>query len=243
MRKTSGVKPSALVTGGAKRIGQAICLKLASLGYNVAVHYHHSQKEAQRTAASVRKTGVLCEIFKCDLADERQTKAMIPRVLRIFPQLTVLINNASIFKKSGLNPNDIKLFNSHFFTNLKAPYILTSVFAQQCPRGHIINIVDAGLFKNKTAYLAYRLTKRALWDLTQLSAVDLAPAIRVNAVAPGLILPPVGAGPEYLRRRARHIPLQYMGDVRHVTEAIRFLLENDYLTGQIIFADGGEHLA
>jgi pteridine reductase len=242
MKKLSTARKTALVTGGGKRIGQAICLTLSAFGYQIALHYHHSKLEAQKTAQQIKKTGGVCELFKCDLSIEAQTTALIPKVLKRFSTINVLINNASIFKKSNLKKGSLKLFNEHFAVNCKAPYILTAAYAQRCQKGHIINIVDANVAKNKTAYCAYLLSKRGLCDLTKLAAVELAPAIRVNAVAPGLILPPAGGKSGYLEHLARHIPMRRQGVAKHITHAICFLLENDYVTGQIIFEDGGEHL-
>jgi NAD(P)-dependent dehydrogenase (short-subunit alcohol dehydrogenase family) len=152
------------------------------------------------------------------------------------------VNNASIFEPSSLLSLDVENLDRHFGVNFKAPFILTGIFAKLCGKGHIINILDTHITQNRTSHLAYLLSKKSLYDLTKLSAVSLAPQIRVNAVAPGLILPPVGKRSDHLDRLAQQVPLKRKGDVAHVVQSLRFLVENDYMTGQVLFADGGEHL-
>ncbi len=231
-----------MITGGAKRIGQAISLMLSSLGYRIALHYHHSQDTALQTAAHIRKEKGVCELFACDLANEKETLNLIKDVHQKSPDLNVLINNASLFAPSGFLSSDLKLFNAHFAVNLRAPFILCSAFKAICKKGQIINILDTNIVKNKTSHIAYLLTKKSLADMTKLAAVAFAPEIRVNGIAPGLILSPKNETDAYLDRRAREIPLQRKGDVSYIAWSVKFLLENDYLTGQFIFNDGGEHL-
>ena len=231
-----------LITGSAGRIGKAIALSLARSGYAIALHYKNSTQAATQTAVEIRRHGVRCEIFPCDLSNEYEVKELIPAVLKKLPKLKLLINSASIFERSSLVPLDLKNLDKHLMVNLKAPYILTSVFAERCKKGHIINILDTNVVKNKTAHMAYLLSKKSLRDLTKLAAVALAPNIRVNAVAPGLILPPAGEPAGYLDRLAKQIPLKRKGTPEQIALSIKFLMENDYLTGQIIFNDGGEHL-
>lgn len=233
---------TALITGAAKRIGEGIALHLASLGYNIALHYHRSFSLAKRVAKEINSLGVICEEFPCDLSRERQTDSLIPKVIKKFPNLVLLINNASLFEKSKLLEEKLTIFNQHFAINLKAPYILTKQFAQRCSAGQIINVLDTHIAKNTTAHFSYLLSKKSLADLTLLAAKQLAPHIRVNAIAPGPILPPVHENANYLKHLAKTIPLQRNGDIRNINQAIQFLIENDYMTGQIIFVDGGEHL-
>ncbi len=235
-------KGTALVTGGAKRIGKEICLALGRMGYNVAVHYHSSRRQAEETAKQIRHNKVECEIFPCDLNRQQRTLSIIQSVYTRFPDLNVLVNSASIFKKSRLATTDLHLFQEHFATNFHAPYILICEFARLCRRGHIINLLDTDITRNKTEYFSYLLMKKALADLTKMAAVALSPQIRVNGICPGLILPPPGQGDEYLQRQAKNVPLQKKGEVDNITHSLRFLLGNDYVTGQFIFNDGGEHL-
>ena len=242
MTFTKSNNQTVLITGSANRIGKGIALKLAGLGYNIALHHNNSREAALKTAAEIKRKGGHCEIFAADLGDEQETKALIPAVTAKMPRLTLLINSASIFEPSRLISLDLDNWNRHFSINLKTPYILTSLFANICKKGHIINILDTNITKNKTSYFAYLLSKKSLHELTKLSAVALAPQIRVNAIAPGLILPPAGQKTNYLDRLAKQVPLKRKGEISNITHSVKFLIENDYLTGQVLFNDGGEHL-
>ena len=233
---------SALITGGAKRIGRSLVISLASRGYNIALHYHSSRDSALKTAAAIKKQGGRCVLFSCNLADARQTEKLIRKVKKTLPDLNLLVNNASVFEKSSLKKGSLKSFDRHFAINFKAPLILTKEFANKCKRGHIVHLLDTSIAKNRISHFAYLLSKKALFELTKLSAVELGPAIRVNGIAPGLILPPQGVGRSILSKRAKQIPLKRKGDPAHITQALMFLLENDFLTGQVIFTDGGESL-
>lgn len=241
--KTAHSKGSVLITGAAKRIGRSIAKYLADLNYSIAIHYHHSYKEAQGLAQELRDNKGHCEIFCADLANTKSAQQLLPKVTKKFPDLQFLINNASLFEPSDIKTGNFKDFDQHFAVNLRAPYILTSQFAKLCPKsGSIINIVDTNVNKTKTAHLSYLLTKKSLMDLTQLTAVELAPHIRVNAIAPGLILPPEHKKNDYLDRLAKTIPLQRRGEPADIAKTVHFLMENTYITGQTIFVDGGEHL-
>lgn len=237
--KTQGV---ALVTGGAKRIGKAICLSLSSRGYKIALHYHKSDAQAKSVAKTIWQKGGTCKTFSCDLSDEQQAAALIPSVLKEFSRLDVLINNASIFEPATIRNSKPALLDRHFAVNFKAPYVLTTQFAAKCQKGHIINILDTHITDNKTSYATYLLSKKALGELTKLSALELAPHIRVNGIAPGLIFPPAHARAGYLEKLAKKIPLKKKGSIDQITQTIEFLMNNPYVTGQIIFNDGGEHL-
>ena len=238
----SKIKKAALVTGSAKRIGQALAISLATRGYDLALHYHQSHRDILSTVQAVKKCGARCEIFSCDLSDQSQTQNLISQAKKNFPHLNLLINSASIFIPSGFDGRNFKLFDDHINVNLKAPFILMGEFARLCKRGQIVNLLDTNIVKNKTSYVAYLLSKKALAELTKLAAVSFAPHIRVNGIAPGLILPPEGKTSAYLQKRAQGIPLKRVGNVCSVCQSLEFLLDNDYLTGQILFNDGGEHL-
>ncbi len=233
---------TALVTGGAQRIGRAISLSLADQGFNIALHYHQSRTEALQLAKEITRKGVACEIFACDLSREKQVLLLLGKARAKFPDLNLLINNASIFIPSKFDRKELKLLDAHWMINFKTPFILSADFARLCKEGHIINILDTKVIKNKTSHIAYIISKKALHELTKLCAIEFAPKIRVNAIAPGIILPPSGQGREYLQKRALEVPLKKAGDVRYITQSVEFLLQNDFVTGQVIFADGGEHV-
>lgn len=236
------MRNAALITGGAKRIGKEIALLLSALGYDIALHYNHSANEARQSAKQIQSNGVCCEIFKCDLKNEKSVSSLIPAVKKKFPDFNLLINSASIFEKSSLYNETNSIFDTHLAINLKAPYILSREFARICKKGQIINFLDTNISKNKTAYNAYLLSKKSLAEFTKLAAVEFAPNIRVNAIAPGLILPPKRKNTDYLERLARHIPLKRRGHPNQIALTVQFLIENDFVTGQTIFVDGGEHL-
>ncbi len=232
---------TALVTGSAKRLGQAMVLHLARQGYNIALHYHSSKADAMKTAQAIYKTGVRCELFCCDLADETQTQQLIPKVYKAFNDFNLLVNSASTFVPSRLQASDLTLFHAHWNTNFKAPYILSCEFARICKKGQIVNFIDANVTRNKSNYADYLLTKKALLEFTKMAAVQFGPKIRVNGISPGMILSPVN-GQDDRKNRAGRIPLQRLGHPRYILETLQFLLSNDYMTGQIIANDGGEQL-
>jgi len=238
----SKIKGTALVTGAAKRIGCEVALHLAKAGYGIALHYHNSKPEAMVTAQAIYKTGMRCELFSCDLADEAQVLKLVPQVFKAFPNLNLLVNSASIFIPNQFGAVDLTLFKTHWDTNFKAPYILTCEFARLVKKGQVINFIDANVIKYKTRYADYLMTKKALLEFTKMAAVQWGPCIRVNGISPGMILAPVNNQPDDRLKRARQIPLQKTGTPANILQSVQFLLENDYLTGQIIANDGGESL-
>ncbi len=236
------VKGTALITGGAKRLGREIALKLAGMSYHIAIHCNSSLDEAKTLCSEIHALNVDCEIFQSNLLDEDTLTSLIPRVKERFHDLNFLINNASVFQRARLLDTDFDLFNNNFDLNFKAPFFLTKEFAKHCGDGHVINMVDAKVAHNDISYSAYTLSKKALADFTMMAARELAPRIRVNAVGPGYILPPDMDSKSYFIKRAEIIPLQRKGEPSEITEAISFLVQNTYITGQIIYVDGGEHL-
>lgn len=235
-------KPYALVTGGARRIGRAICLKLSSLGYGIAIQYHHSQKEAAALKEEIHQEGGEAGMFSCNLLDTAHVQKLIPLVVEHYPGMCILVNNASIFTQDTLQDADLAQFEQHIQIHCQAPFILSQLFARHCREGQIINLLDTHVAHNRTNHFSYLLSKKNLLALTEMSAVELAPAIRVNGIAPGLILPPEEESDGYLQRLAKHIPLRRKGALKNIEDTVEFLLKNDFLTGQVIFNDGGEHL-
>jgi NAD(P)-dependent dehydrogenase (short-subunit alcohol dehydrogenase family) len=235
-------KGTVLITGGARRIGRGLCLALARLGYRVALHYHSSQHEAFEVQEMIRKAKGRCRLFRCNLADEKSTLGLIKSVKKDCPDLKVLINNASIFNRSTLRNAALEAFNDDFNIHVKAPFILTQQFARLCKQGHIINILDKAIVQNKSPHATYLLSKKALASLTAMSALELAPGIRVNGIAPGAILPPEDKNIAYLKKRAKEVPVRDHGNVEQIVQTVIFLIDNPFLNGEIIFVDGGEHL-
>lgn len=239
---SSTPKSFALVTGGARRIGRAICLKLSRLGYGIAIQYHRSRQEADDLKAEIQHQGGEAGAFGCNLMDPSQVRQLIPMVVEHYPGLNLLINNASIFVKDSLQEADLTHYEDHHRIHGLAPFLLSQAFARHCKEGSIINLLDTHVNDNETNHFTYLLSKKNLLALTEMSAVALAPGIRVNGIAPGLILPPEEESEGYLQRLAKDIPLRRKGRLENIEQTVGFLLENDFLTGQVIFNDGGEHL-
>ncbi len=236
------MKGTALITGGARRIGKAITLKLSEMGFNIALHYNSSRESALSMASHIKETGVDVELFPCDLTIESNIEPFFQNVIKHFGTFDLLVNNASIFKKSPLIDTSFETFNQNFNINFKVPYFLSQLFARHCQTGQIINIVDAKISRIDTSYSAYTLSKMALANFTTISAKELSPSIRVNAIAPGYIIPPDEESGEYLTKRPESIPLKRKGEVEEILKGLEFLIENHFVTGQILFIDGGDHL-
>jgi len=237
---------AALITGGAKRIGREIALMLASKGFDIAISYNTSKSEAKKLAMEIaKKYQVKCAIFAADLRDSKQAKKLIKEVLEVFPHLNLLINNASIFDKSKfIEGSEKELFdnlNIHFIS----PLILAKEFAKKAAKNsQIINIIDKNIVRYDTQYFYYLLSKKALGELTKMLALQLAPNIRVNGVAPGFILEPVDNGISQQQRESilQKIPLKTKGNPQNICGAVEFLLLNNFVNGQILFIDGGASL-
>jgi pteridine reductase len=231
-----------LVTGGAKRIGRAIALALARQGTHVVIHYHTSQHEAESAAAEVRAYGVQAWTVQADLSDLAQVETVIPTARELAGTLDILINSASIFPQNRLTDFTADDFLQNMYTNALAPLWLSRAFAQQATEGVIINLLDTRMLDYDREHAAYHLSKRTLYTLTKMLSLELAPHIRVNGVAPGLILPPPGKDETYLEQQKQTNPLHRIGSLDDITEAIVFLLRSDFITGQVIYVDGGRHV-
>jgi NAD(P)-dependent dehydrogenase (short-subunit alcohol dehydrogenase family) len=234
---------AALVTGGAIRLGKAVCLALAKCGFDIALHYHSSQKQARKTAEEIRRLGVACELFPLDLANVETIPEFTAKIHRAFPNFNLLVNNASRFKPSTILETQNALFDELLAINFRAPFFLMREFAKRCESGHIINILDTKVFSNDFDYAAYYLSKKALGALTKMAALEFAPNIRVNAVAPGPTIPTAGTGMVAFDDATRQaIPLKRTGTAENVTDAILQLIHNDFINGHILVVDGGESL-
>ncbi len=235
-------KGTALITGGAKRIGRAVALKLAEHGFNIAIHYQSSQTEAESLRSKILDIGVGCDIFQCDFSDMDSVSTLIGRVFDVFPDCNLLINNASLFERAHLMETTPDFFERLMTVNLKTPVFLSKSFAERCQSGQIINLLDTKIEKELTPYFVYALTKKGLRDFTRMAAKELAPNIRVNGVAPGLILPSAENDPESFERMGGKIPLKRTGNPDDIVRAVMFLVENEFITGECIHVDGGEHI-
>jgi pteridine reductase len=236
----------AVVTGGAVRIGRAISLALADAGADVVVHHSHSASEADATVAEIVSRGRRALAVGADFSDPvPAAQSVFAEAINQFGRVDVLINSAAIFGSGTLASASEADWDRHFAINLKAPCFMCHEFAARhapADPGCIINIVDWRALRPRPGNLAYTLTKAALVTLTEILAQELAPAIRVNAVAPGAILPPPGADADYLDRLAAKIPLRRTGSVDDVTSAVLYLVKSEFITGEVLCVTGGEHL-
>lgn len=235
-------KGTVLVTGGAKRIGRAVALGLAEDGYGIALHYHTSQQDAEEIYHQIHEMGSRCELFRGDLSRTWDVMGLIPEVLGKCPDLCVLINNASVFQRKKFLETDEEVFNHHFDLNLRAPFFLTQQFAKQVKKGHVINMLDTKISKSSRSYFIYTLTKKSLFEFTRMAAKELGPDIRVNGLAPGLILPSQKMTADEFEKLGKRIPLQRTGSPAYIVSSIRFLINHPFFTGVCLYVDGGEHL-
>lgn len=234
---------TALITGGARRIGRETALALAEQGVGVAIHYNRSEGEARRLAAEIALKGAKAWAVQADFRCPQEYQSLIARTRAVTGgSLDILINNASIFPAERLGELTWPGFSANLEVNAWVPLTLSREFARGLARGGIINLHDTHLKGFDFQHSGYILSKHVLAELTRMMALELAPDVTVNAVAPGLILPPPGQGERYLEDHAHLLPLQKHGHPRDIAEAIVYLLQADFVTGQVIYVDGGRHL-
>ena len=236
---------NALITGGARRVGRALALALAGAGANVFIHYRRSAESAEQTAAEARALGPLAACGSADLGDPSSTHALLAQARAELGPISVLVNSASGFSADTLTDVTLAGFRSALDLTLTAPVMLTQAFAAALPHsldGAVLNITDARTRTPYRNHFSYVVAKGALDAFTRTAAVQLAPRIRVNAVALGVILPPPGADATYAERLAAELPLERVGGTGPVAAAAVALLTNDFVTGEIVRVDGGGHL-
>ena len=231
-----------LVTGGAVRIGRAICEAFAAAGARVVIHARRSAAEAEELAGRLRSAGGSAWVVGADLDDPAQASGLVAQAAAAAGPLDILVNNAAVFHKDSLDSLDAAKLEAEFRANLFAPLLLMQAFAAQGRPGRIVNLLDRRIEGLDTACAPYVLTKKALAEATRLAALAWAPRITVNGVAPGAVLPPPGEGAAYLRDHAGFIPLGRLCTPAEVAEAVLFAARSEAMTGQVLFVDGGQHL-
>ena len=235
----------ALVTGGAVRIGRELALSLAARGASVALHYGNSAEAAAMAVAAIHDMGGYAAAFQADLGHLSQTSELVERVAKHLGRVDILVNSAAIFASAEFIDTSESNWDAQFAVNLKAPFFLAQAFACHVGKdrtGQIVNIADWRAVRPDPSCLAYSLTKAGIVAMTKGLALALAPNIRVNAIAPGAILPPPGKDETYLKQLWGHIPLQRQGSPDEVSAALLYLVTAQFVTGQVLFVDGGEHL-
>jgi pteridine reductase len=233
---------TALITGAAKRIGRAIALALADEGVNIVVHYRRSASEAEELLTLLGQRGVKAWRIQADFENSEETDTLIRRTLETAGSLDILINSASMFPKSTLEDVTFEQVVQNMQVNAWAPFVLSRELARRVGRGTIVNLLDSALYDHDWSHVAYYLSKNMFSVLTEMMAIEFAPEIRVNGIAPGLILPPPGKEESHLRRLVDTVPLKRRGFPEEIAETVIFLLENGFVTGHVIAVDGGRHL-
>jgi pteridine reductase len=234
---------TALVTGGAVRIGRAICEELAAQGCSIVIHFNHSAPQAESLRQELLERGVQAWLVRGPLDTPADCERVMDDAWTGSGGLDILVNNSAIFSKQRLLEATGEDFERLWRVNALAPILLTRAFALRCGNkpGAVIHLLDKRIAGNETGCMPYLLSKKMLADFTRNAALELAPAIRVNAVAPGAILPPPRSH-RSIRDLAGPVPLECQCTPADVAKAVVFLAGSDTITGQILFVDGGQHL-
>jgi len=233
-----------LVTGGAIRVGRAIVEALAADGATVAVHHHGSANEARALVTELRGRGRRAEAFRADLTDDGQLATLVADVEQTLGPIQILVNSAAQFTRAPFLDTDASMLDAEWRLNARAPFLLTRAVARgmlERRNGVVVNVLDiGGALVPWRNYSAYCMTKAAMQMLTQVLALELAPHVRVNGVAPGTVLPPESLGAEEREQLRARIPLQRFGTAEDVAATVRFLITgSDFVTGEVIVVDGG----
>ncbi|MGD9980278.1 MAG: SDR family oxidoreductase [Hyphomonadaceae bacterium] len=233
----------ALVTGAGQRLGRAVALDLARHEWNVVIHYRGSRAEAEAVATAAREAGGKAVTMAADLSDPADRHGVISRAVDAAgAPVTALVNCAAIFEHDTIDTLNEQALQRHIAINTLTPSVLSREFAEALPegaRGAIVNFLDFKLASPYPDHFSYTLSKYALAGATELLARALAPQVRVNAVAPGYVLPAPGQTEQDWQRLHADTPLAIGPTPEHIAHAVRFLIENDVVTGQTIYVDAG----
>jgi NAD(P)-dependent dehydrogenase (short-subunit alcohol dehydrogenase family) len=236
----------ALVTGGAIRVGKAITLALADAGADIAFSYNASTDAAAATAVEIEAKGRRVLFHKADVARKEQVTALVDAAVARFGRLDVLVNSASLWRKTPWAELDETAWDQIMGVTLKGALFCVKAAAPHLAahgEGAIVNITDLSAFVPFPNYMPHSVAKAGLLNLTYALAIELAPAVRVNTVAPGPVLPPADYTPQQIEATARRTLLGRWGTAEDVANAVVFLAQADYITGAVLPVDGGEHLA
>ncbi len=234
---------TALVTGAGRRLGRAIALRLAEKGFDIAIHYNGSSEDAESCAREVTARNRKCGLFRANLLDAAELQSLVEDVSNRMACLSLLVNNASIWKPASFIESSARDLYENVGIHLVAPYLLTRDFARLAQQGQVINILDTEISKNYSSFFPYLLTKKALHELTMMCALELAPRFRVNALAPGIVLPvPAEDSAESYKKLLDDNPLCHGGGPADVLAGLEYLLSSPHVTGQCLFISGGDQL-
>jgi NAD(P)-dependent dehydrogenase (short-subunit alcohol dehydrogenase family) len=234
-----------IITGGATRIGSAIAKSLAGYDVEIIIHFNKSKKSAQKLKTELEGIGSKVYLIKADLSNINQVKKIVPFANRKMKGLDCLINNASLFEKDDLENFTDKSFTRHLDINLKAPALLIKEFKKYVKNkeANVINIIDQRVRKLTPFFFSYTLSKAALATLTTTAAMKLAPNIRVNGISPGPTLKNKRQSEKHFKSQWKSTILQKKVDLSNICASVKYFLENNSITGQIISVDSGQSLA
>ena len=234
---------TALVTGAGHRVGRALALALGAKKMTVAVHYNASQEEADETVSLIQKSGGKAEAFQANLSDPDAPAKLVHDVVNSFGQLSVLVNSAAVMKRQPFGSVTAHDWDETMSLNLRAPFLVAQAAAAEMQDGGaIVNISDLAAFETWPSYIPHSISKAGIVKMTEGLARVLAPAIRVNAIAPGAVLLPDDWTDKTGERLADTTPLRRLGDPEDVVDAMLYLLSADYVTGETIIVDGGRRI-
>ncbi len=235
---------TALVTGGAKRVGREIALALAARGANIVVHYHTSAKEAHRTVVEIRALGVDALAVQANQTNARQVRAAVAQAVRHFGTLDILVNSAAVFVRTPFEKITERDWDFHLNANLKGPFLFAWEVGRHMQRrkvaGKIINFADWAAARPYRHYLPYLVSKAGVVCLTKALAKELEPNVQVNAIAPGPVLLPEDFPASVKRKIIQSTLVKRLGSPQDIVNAVLFLLEGgDFITGHVLVVDGG----
>jgi NAD(P)-dependent dehydrogenase (short-subunit alcohol dehydrogenase family) len=234
----------ALVTGGARRVGRSLALGLANGGADVVVNYHTSEADARRTVAEIEAIGRRAVAVRADVASRTDVAAMIDHVAKEFGRLDVVVNSASLFRSTPFLAIDEKDWDRVLAVNLKGPFLVIQAAAAMlaADQGLVVNLADLSALQPWPGFAHHTVSKAGLAQLTKVAARALAPRVRVNCIAPGTVLPPEDYTQEQIADLRDHTALKRLGSPADVVRALLFLVESDFVTGEIVVVDGGRSL-
>jgi pteridine reductase len=237
-----------LITGGAKRIGAYLNEEFAKRGYHIVLHYHQSEEAALALKLKLSEYGINVVLWCADLNDPSTIEQRFNELLTQIPQVSLLVNNASVFQRKSLLASSLAHIQSNLNVHLTSPWLLIQGLLKQHKPCQVINILDANLAHKYTSKAAYFISKKAQETLTELAAIECAPEVRVNAIAPGFVLEASLSGNTQPQVSQQHLTgkdiniLERKVPLADLYLAIEFLLNNQSVTGQTLQIDGGSHL-
>lgn len=237
--------PAALITGAAKRVGAAIAEALAADGWHVGIHHNSSAHEAEGLGDRIAAAGGRAQTLRADLADIVEVERLIERATAALGEVTLLVNNASLFENDDIASLKAESWDAHMNINLRAPALLCRDFARRLPSaatGCVINLLDQKLWNLNPDFLSYTVSKVGLHGLTEVLAIAFAPRIRVCGIAPGLLLPSGKMTEVGFERAHVRTPMGEGPGVEEIVAAVRFIVATPSFNAQTLTIDGGESL-